>query len=526
MYNGVQPVPYIRDRLLCVNRVFVDSGIEYMNKEGRSIAGSGTWLKLDSYNSIFTNPRLSNAMVFLLYGKPGYGKSTLALQYVYDWCNRCSGSPLRDVEMLIFLRLRYLKGGMNFFKAIEQFLLPRDTRLNVHDIEDIVLSCRSVVLVLDGFDEYGHLGDSSENDVTQIIARRMFRKFKVILTTRPSHTPRRLSNETQEVRLTGFDNQAKETYILKAVVDGNAEAAARIMQQLQQNHILADICQVPLFFVMFAHMTQEKGAPLELDSVTSFFRYVMACFYEHFQSKAGAVSTVINFTSATKHRKLDKVAFKSLQGKDQHLVWSRNRFVELIDEPVYNELVEIGILVEENVIRMPGTSAVDHIQRRTNVSFCHRLFCEWYAAHYVADHVNGLGPRSLKRFLKNMDPFDLQYVYRIACGLNHIAADKIIRYLHSIEGGDKFAILCILEKTGQVDKIKGTVRQMCTEGVIISGYDSLLLQQSSIQLLEIAARNEVSIVPNAFTACILIIFLQEGRKLATFSLFFFEKVQM
>ncbi|KAJ8050510.1 NACHT, LRR and PYD domains-containing protein 14 [Holothuria leucospilota] len=495
MYNGVQPIPYIRERLLCVNKVFIDGGIEYLKKAEGSNVGCGTWIKIGSYNSIFTDSRLSHAMVFLLYGEPGYGKSTLALQYVYDWCNRCLGSPLKDVELLIFLRLRYLKGGMDIFKAIQQFLLPRDTKLSVRDIEDIILSCRSVVLVFDGFDEYSRPDDSSKDDVTQIIARQMFRHFKVILTTRPSSTPPELSYATQQVRLTGFDDQAKERYILKAVVDGNAEAVARIMQRLQQNPILSDMCQVPLFFVMLAHMTYEKETSLVLDSVTSFFRYVMACFYEHIQIRAGRVGTTTKGASARKHHKLDKVAFESLQGKDQHLVWSRDRLVELIDEPLYNELVEIGILVEENVMRIfdkPGTSAADLFQRRKNVSFYHKLFCEWYAAHYVAERVNGLETSSLQKFFANMDPFDLQYVYRIACGLNPVAADRIIQYLHSIEGGDKFAILCILEQTGQVDKIKGTIRQMCFEGVIISGYDSLLLQRSSMQLLEIAARNKAS----------------------------------
>ncbi|KAJ8019184.1 hypothetical protein HOLleu_42400 [Holothuria leucospilota] len=210
MYNGVQPIPYIRERLLCVNKVFIDSGIEYFNKEGGSNAGTGTWLKLGSYNSIFTDPRLSNAMVYLLYGEPGYGKSTLALQYVYDWCNRCSGSPLKDVEMLIFLRLRYLKGGMPIFKAIKEFLLPSDTRLSERDVMDIIQSCTSVVIVFDGFDEYSNEGDNSKDDVTQIIARQMFRDFKVILTTRPSSIPPKLSYATQRVRLTGFDDQAKE----------------------------------------------------------------------------------------------------------------------------------------------------------------------------------------------------------------------------------------------------------------------------------------------------------------------------
>ncbi|KAJ8051142.1 NACHT, LRR and PYD domains-containing protein 2 [Holothuria leucospilota] len=491
MYSRVQPVSYIRER--CVNTLFIDSGIEYFNKEGRSKMGRGTWHKLDSYNSIFTDPRLANSMLYVLVGDPGYGKSTLALQYVYDWCNRCLDSPLKDVEMLIFLRLRYLKGGMPFVKAIKEFLLPSDSALDEDDISGIIQDCKSVVIVFDGFDEYAAQGDT--DDVIQIIARKMLRKCKVILTTRPSSTPPRLAHKTEQVRLTGFDSQARERYILKAVVDGNSEAAAKILQRLQQSPVFADICQVALFFVMFAHMTHERDMSVVFESVTSFFRYVVSSFYEHKQIRAGTVSATVKDVHTSENQQLYKFAFESLRGKDRNLVWERETFLKLIGEPLYNELVEIGVLVEENVVEIvddPGTSAGDHIQRRTHVSFHHKLICEWYAARYVADFVSRTGDGNLTAFFKGIDPVNLQYVYRIGCGLNPAAADKIIRYLHSIEGGDKFAILCILEQTGDMAKIKETIRQICFEKVMISGYDSLLLQRSTMQLLEIAARYENS----------------------------------
>ncbi|KAJ8050678.1 hypothetical protein HOLleu_03975 [Holothuria leucospilota] len=502
MYNGVQPVPYVRERLLCVNKVFIDSGMEYLKKQGGITSGNVTWEKLDSYNSIFTDPRLAHAMVYVLLGEPGYGKSTLALQYVYEWCNCCPDSPLKDAEMLIFLRLRYIKGGMSVFKAIGNFLLPCDSTLSEGDIRGIIQDCKSVVIIFDGFDEYTSQGD--EDDVMKILGRQMLRNCRVVLTTRPTSTPPRLTHKTEQVRLTGFDDQAREKYILKAVVDGDSEAAAKIVQRLQQSPVFADICQVSLFFVMFAHMTHERDMSMVFESVTSFFRYVVSSFYEHKQIRAGTVSPTVKNMNTAENYKLSKFAFESLRGKDRKLVWGRETFIKIIGEPLYNELVEIGILVEENVLKIvddPGTSAADHIQRRTDVSFYHKLLCEWYAAHYAADVFSSSGNCNLPGFFEGIDPFDLQYVYRIACGLNPAAADKLIQYLHSIEGGDKFAILCILEQTGDMDKIKETIRHICFEGVVISGYDSLLLQRSTIQLLEIASRYEVSINLEEFFGC-------------------------
>ncbi|KAJ8051176.1 NACHT, LRR and PYD domains-containing protein 10 [Holothuria leucospilota] len=495
IYNGVLPIPYLRERLMCVDNVFIDSGLEYF-KEHKGNKGKGTWQKLNSYNSILIDPRFLHAMVFLIKGEPGYGKSILALQYVYDWCKRSVLSPLKDVEMLLFLRLRYLKGFESIFCAIKHLLLPCDTKLSENDISDVIRSCKSVVIIFDGFDEYSD-SENSNSDVLKIIERRTLRECKVILTTRHSSTSLKLTSKTVRVRLNGFANEARERYVLKAVVEGSFCASAQILQLLQRNPALADICQVPLFFVMFAHMTHEKNMTVVLNSVTSFFRYVVSCFYEHIDIKTGASFCASAMArSETEHYQLSKIAFESLRAKKHNLIWEKDKLVELIGELMYKKLVEIGILVEQNVLRIvddPGTSAADHIQRRTDVSFYHKLFCEWYAAHYVARSVADLEGGYLHTFLEDMDPSDLQYVYRIACGLNPVAAEKIIQYLQSIEGGDKFAVLCILEQTGEVDKIKEPIRDMCFEGVIISGHDSLLLQRSSMQLLEIAARSQIPI---------------------------------
>lgn len=85
-YDAVQPIPYIRDRLFCVNRVFVEGGIEYLivnSNTGRE----QSWCKLGSYRDIFNNLGVKSDRR-IVEGEPGFGKSTLTLQLVYDWCKR------------------------------------------------------------------------------------------------------------------------------------------------------------------------------------------------------------------------------------------------------------------------------------------------------------------------------------------------------------------------------------------------------------------------------------------------------
>ncbi|XP_071851128.1 uncharacterized protein [Apostichopus japonicus] len=92
-----------------------------------------------------------------------------------------------------------------------------------------------------------------------------------------------------------------------------------------------------------------------------------------------------------------------------------------------------------------------------------------------------------------MDPFDLQYVFRFACGLSRTSVSKIIEHLKKKKDCDKFAILCILEQNGDFEEIRKTVTELCAERVIINKDDSKLLQRSTVQLLQIASSHDIPV---------------------------------
>ncbi|KAJ8019016.1 NLR family CARD domain-containing protein 4 [Holothuria leucospilota] len=494
LYDAVQPIPYIKDRLYCVDKVFVEGGIEFLDSttSDRRIRG---WKRLETFQDIFHDPRVKSTRR-ILEGEPGYGKSTVTLQFAYEWCNNIQGSALKDVEILILLRLRQLGGVSSVYRAIKQFILPKDTTLTEGDIENIFRKCTSIVVILDGFDEYPDQESIPTTDVINIIARQMFQEYEVVTTTRSSFLPKKYPPLTKRVRLTGFDDNSRRYYIRKAVVGEDEERVREIEQYLEENPILRDLCQVPLLFVIFAHMTYESEKFRNLNSVTSFFRYMISCFHSHMRNKMEEENVRKYELFETDHRELDRVAFEAFSGNTQKIVWEKEVLCKQIGQEFYDQYVRIGILVEEEVIDIiddPGTLITEHVQYKTEVRFYHKLFCEWYAAHYISDYLQQNPNVDLSTFLQHLDPFDVQYMYRFSCGLNSDSAEKIISYLKNIEGGDKFAILCILEQTGKVDHIKETIRQLCDEGVLISGYDSLLLQRSSMQILELAAKNDIPI---------------------------------
>ncbi|KAJ8051017.1 NLR family CARD domain-containing protein 4 [Holothuria leucospilota] len=495
---AVQPIPYIKDRLYCVNNVFIEGEIEVLHKE-QEIYKRDMWTKLGTYQNALSNLKEKSKRI-ILEGEPGYGKSTVALQFAFDWCNQSPKSALEHVDILILLRLRQLGGVHSIYRAIKDFILPSQTSLNEEDITDILDNSKSVLVILDGFDEYPNQDNETNTDIIKIIAGEMFKDFMVITTTRSSFLPKEYPPLTTRIRLNGFDEEARIKYLRKAVISDDDGSVGKIQERLNENPILSDLCQIPLHFVIFAHIIYERKILWQVNSVTSFFRFMISCFFSHMRNKMEG-ENVRKYNFERDHSNLDLVAFEGLVGDWKRIVWRRDALKSKIGLRLYDQYVRIGILVEEELIDfrdapvLSTANSGSHIVQQYNkeVRFFHKLFCEWYAAHHLADYIQQNPNSDLTLYLKHLNPFDVQYLYRFACGLNSESAEDVINYLSDIEGGKKFAILCLLEQNGMTDNIKERIRQLCFEGVIISSFDSLLLQRSSLQLLELASRNNISI---------------------------------
>lgn len=487
-YNAIRPIPYRQDKTFCVNEVFVDGGIQ----EVRTLKGKKNhvvWMTKDSHHSIVQDCCI-NSTLSVVEGDPGHGKSTLALQLAYDWCEKVEPSPLKDIELFICLRLRQLGGVMSIYEGIKSLLLPRDTVLLTDDIMRILQSCESAVMILEGYDEYNEADLHEDNDITHIINRNMFQQYAVLLTTRSHILPKNMPANSTLIRLTGFDEQAQISYIRKAVVDDNQHAGDNIRRLMQNHPVLSEICEVPLFFVLFAHLTHGGDFKLtDFATVTIFFRYIISCFHKHFLNKEPGLYD--NFE--INHTALYELALTSLL-EDQRQ-WDKQNIQEKLGSRSYKQYVKIGILVEEEVIKVknePGVTDSEHIQVQTVVNFFHQLFCEWYAAHYLVKFMTNNPMESIRPILQQLDPFNYQYVYRFSCGLDPKVAEVIIQYLQMLPDGHKLELLCVLEKEGSLSQIKDRLRELCSKGVTVSKDDSKLLQKSSLQLITIATKVQVS----------------------------------
>ncbi|KAJ8048742.1 NLR family CARD domain-containing protein 4 [Holothuria leucospilota] len=480
LYHAIQPIPGLCDKPCCVNKVFVESGMVYLDANER-IGGQASWKKLDSYRTILHDLQV-NVLRCIVEGEPGYGKSTLALQLAFDWCNNTSE---QETCILILLRLRQLSKDSSIYSAIKKFLLPMDTKLSETDIESILCEGeRSVLVVMDGFDEYPH--QNSDNDIMSIIARNKCQSFKVILTTRTSHLPNDYPPLTSRIRLIGFDKHAREQYIQKVVPDCDAEAVDMIKRQLKDTLLLKDLCQVPLFFVMFVHLIYENEQFQTFQSVTSFVRAVMACLQNHMKGKMKDEASGTYAIFDEDQSQLEELAFQGLSNENQQITWGKEELYEQLGQDLYDQYVSTGILVEEDFLD------IAKIQYKTKVRFYHEIFCEWFAARHLAKNPSKVDAGGLRY----LDPFRFQYVYRFACGLDKDAGWKIIDYLNkNYDAGDTFTTLCLLELMAIDESTLPFVEASCDATLRIEKEHSRLVQRSVKELLAVASVNKVIPVP-------------------------------
>lgn len=487
LYDSVQPIPYLKEKLYCVNSVFIEGDFEAKNHQGKTET-TEQWGSVNSYHDVFTEAN-SGSMRSILQGDAGHGKSTFTLQLTYEWCKEVK-SPLENVEILILLRLRQLGRTSSIYGAIRQFLLPKDSTIKEDDIKTILQNTSSILIILDGYDEYPK--QDEETDVNLIIKRDMFQQIPVIVTTRSRCLPKDYPPQTKHFRLNGFNETAREKYIYKIVVGDDFEAAKRIKQCLLENPVLSGLCQVPLFFAMFAHMTYERVEFETFNSVTSFFSYMISCFHSHMRNKTnGKTELGLLQQFEDDHSKLNKFAFEALCAERKQDVWDKDDIILSIGQELYEYYLKIGILVEDDVLNMSKGTFI--FQYKIEVRFFHKIFCEWYAAHLLSQHAAGKGIQYLRQTLKHLDPFEYHYVYRFACGLRPKAADSLLEYLECIIEGQEFTVLCNLERLGKVEKITENVKYLSSGVVALVNKNNRLQLRSTIQILEIASSNAIPI---------------------------------
>ncbi|XP_071825109.1 uncharacterized protein [Apostichopus japonicus] len=214
LYEDHHSIAYVKNHV--VQNVFVENGIEKLNDYGEN------WERVSSYHEIFKTTGEKN--LTMLTGDSGYGKTTLSLQAACDWSTKNPSSPLKDIEIVILLRMGFPSKNISLYEAIKLYVLDRDTTLTECDIRDILNNSSSLMFILDGLNECGDIHRHSGGlcDISKLMSQQILpESFVVATTTSRNNIFSNFDNakSSRTYRLTGSHDAGRLAYVNEYIVE-------------------------------------------------------------------------------------------------------------------------------------------------------------------------------------------------------------------------------------------------------------------------------------------------------------------
>ena len=193
----------------------------------------------------------------LVEGPPGIGKSTFAWEVCRRWDEIES---LRNYHTVVLLKLRE-RWVLNATKLSDIFRHPSDPELSAAIAKDLSETHgRSLLLVLDGFDEVSHSFHET-SVIKSILCRGLMPECTVILTTRPSakHTLRSVCQRRvdKHVEIIGFTEEERVRYITEAF-SNEAELQVNFLKYMFLVPHIKSMMYIPLNCTIIAQVYYES----------------------------------------------------------------------------------------------------------------------------------------------------------------------------------------------------------------------------------------------------------------------------
>lgn len=490
----MQPVTFLEDRWYCVDDIFVESKIEVIDNT-KSDEDPGKWSYIKTRHNVFSESSFESYIT--IEGDHGFGKSTLLMQYAYDWYTSNTISPLKDIDIFILLQLKDFIHGSSLFDEI-RMTLPGDVQLSSKDIKDVITSGHWKVLVaLDGYDK-------NVTDINQVLPAGVLTDCVVVITTNPQCV-RRLEEKhlsgKKHYKLRGFDQHMQETFIDKAATSkvrfrGDKQC---VMRLLRENVNLSNICQVPFFFAAFVHSTRVENGEQQLSNdvtnlrATQFLDYIVRCFFNRPKNKRGKIrwSKSNLEEDSTQRMLISKLAFDGFIGCDTKYCWTKADLVEQLGAECYKRYVNTGLLLEEEH-RTSNSQADNELVVTTHARFLNKAFQEFYAAFHIALLANHQDANVVVETLRKLSQMRLEYVPQFACGFNPVSARVVHKYLRfTLDRGKCLAVLCLMEQRER--DIDEKLAELCADKFLFHYDTHDYAQKYEIKLLQRASQRNVSI---------------------------------
>ena len=205
---------------------------------------------LRSYSDLFTTQDSEKAIKkILIEGEAGIGKTTLCTMISRDWA---TGQLFQQFQLLLVLPIHEKK--LSSATSVDAlFGLVYDANTCTFIINFLEEHGEKVLIIVDGWDAVPSAPKQQNQCILySILFGDRFRTISVLVTSRPSATLCTLKCFDQFIELRGFNKVAIKWSIQSYFPD----KADNLLEQLETNPLIEDVCSIPLICAIICHMVE------------------------------------------------------------------------------------------------------------------------------------------------------------------------------------------------------------------------------------------------------------------------------
>ena len=343
----------------------------------------------------------SEPRTVLIEGKPGIGKTTYCMKYVYDWATK-KLNPQKcfpSIKAVLSLKCRDFKSDI--WEVIDDQLLPEDVEEGVKQqfFQFILANQSSILLILDGLDE---LPASKAPVISKLVTGKVLPECYIVATTRHEAgiKLRKCCHTLLEVE--GFTKKHASEFITK-YFKGKSELAEKLLARISKDKNLQEMCANPLNAALLCLLCEEVCGTLP-ENRTKLYLNMIECVLRRYRKKTELPDTEEDLTNLYKPQ-LKTLGLIALNG--------------LIEDKLDFEVNELGN--HANEIAAFGFLSVhpggSKLRRSLRYAFLHKSFQECFAAFHLCCEIQD--KRTTPEELVSDDKYslDLTQVLLFLCGI-------------------------------------------------------------------------------------------------------------
>ena len=369
--------PVKRDKLINLQLVETDKGFGFSgakrNNSKRTPVHFGGLFKVEGGKEPVNK--------VLVEGHAGIGKTTLSLMLSEEWA---LGNILQQFNCVLLLPLREQKVSSATSLLDLLKLLHGSQKIRTSVAEELEENEGEGVLILaDGWDELQETQRSEDSFLYDFLFGDILSSASVLLTSRPS-TSASLHDLTSVniVEITGFNEESIKDYIISEF-ENDSEKASGLIQQLEYNAFLRNVCSIPLNCAITCHLWRFSAQELPSTLTALYTQIILNVVFRDVKKKFPEDKNLISLVSfdsipsalQSSWQHVCEFAFNALL-KDK-LVFSQEELSAFFPEAVDldQELPCFGLL-QSSLSLLP----VGHCR---SFNFLHLTFQEYLAAFHL-----------------------------------------------------------------------------------------------------------------------------------------------